>query len=252
MHCSSSLLALAALTIGQAAAGILNHRHFHNTRNAGPSVQVTEDTLFSKRAVLSAAGSTLLSSIGVAGTGTNAVANNGGAWLGADGPYKNTFQNNSTEPVVLVVWTGATSWVNKFTPAITVSLEPGAAQVVSFANGVSGGWAGVYKDTKLVNGQIQQTWGEYTFSGIYSTVDVSREVTMSGRGMRIETPTCVSDMATCVFVCKGGLTTCWLDYELQNCAPGSQVGANYGISYGMPSGGCTGLGAAGTLKTFFY
>jgi hypothetical protein len=142
--------------------------------------------------------------------------------------------------------------VNKFTPAIAVTLESGASQVVSFANGVSGGWTGIYKDTTLVNGQVSQTWGEFTFSGIYSTVDVSREVNMKGRGMRIETPTCISDMATCVFVCKGGLPTCWLDYELQNCAPGSQVGANFGISYGMPSGGCTGMGVDGKLKTFFY
>jgi len=251
MHCSSSLLALAALTVGQAAAGILNHRHFHNTRNAAPII-ATEDSMLTKRDVLSSTGVSWLNALGFAGTGTNAVANNGGAWLGIDGPYQNEFRNNSTEPLVLVVWTGATSWVNKFVPAIAVSLEPGASQVVSFANGVSGGWAGVYKDTKLSNGQIEQTWGEYTFSGIYSTIDVSREVNMNGRGLRIETPTCVSDMATCVFVCKGGLPNCWLDYELQNCAPGSQVGANYGISYGMPSGGCTGLGVDGKLKTFFY
>lgn len=194
----------------------------------------------------------ILTALGIAGTGQNAVAPNGGAWLGAGGPYTNDFQNNSTEKMVLTIWTGATSWVNKFQPAITVSLPPGSVQTVSFADGVSGGWSGIYPTTSLVNGQVSNTWGEFTFSGSYSTIDVSREVNMAGRGMRVETPTCVTDMDTCVFVCKGGLLTCWLDYELKNCQPGSQPGANYGTSYGMPSGGCSGMGASAKIKTYFY
>ncbi|KAF2421037.1 hypothetical protein EJ08DRAFT_523550 [Tothia fuscella] len=249
MRCSTSLFALAALTVGQAAAAILSHRHFHNARNAAP-IAISENLEVSKRSVLSVADTSLISTLGMAGTGVNAAANNGGAWLGSDGAFTNTFQNNATEPMILVIWTGATSWVNKFVPAITVSLAPGASQVVSFADGVSGGWAGVYKDTKMVDGQLSQTWGEFTTKGVYSTVDVSREVNMAGRGMRIETSNCVTDMSTCVFTCKGGLLSCWLDYQLENCAPGSQPGANYGLSYGMPSGGCTGFGPK--LKTFFY
>jgi hypothetical protein len=39
MRYSSSLLALAAVTIGQAAAGILSHRHFHARRSP---LEVTE------------------------------------------------------------------------------------------------------------------------------------------------------------------------------------------------------------------
>jgi hypothetical protein len=182
----------------------------------------------------------------------NAASNNGGIWLGADGPYTNDFHNNSTEPVVLTIWEGATSWVNKYVPAVTVSLAPGASQIVSFANGVSGAFSGVYAATNLVNGQINNTWGEFTFSGIYTTVDVSREVNMLGRGIRVETPQCLTDMTHCVFVCPAGQTTCWTEYELQNCAIGSQVGANYGTSYGMPSGGCSGFGTTGAINTFFY
>jgi len=158
----------------------------------------------------------------------------------------------ASEQMVLTIWTGAQSWVNKFAPTITVSLPPGSVQTVSFANGVSGAWAGVYPDTTLVNGQISNTWAEFTFSGIYSTIDVSREVNMKGRGMRVETPTCVTDMNTCVFVCPTGQLSCWTEYILQNCAIGSQPGANYGTSYGMPSGGCSGMGATAKVKAFFY
>jgi len=250
MRCSSSLLALAAVTIGQAAAAILNHRHFH--ARSSPNLEIAESSALPKRSVLAASDASALVALGFAGAGINAVAPNGGAWLGADGTYTTDFQNNSTEQVVLTIWTGATSWVNKFQPAITVSLPPGSIQTVSFADGVSGGWAGIYPTTTLVNGQVSNTWGEFTFSGIYSTIDVSREVNMDGRGLRIETPTCVTDMNTCVFVCKDGASTCWLDYELQNCAPGSQPGAASGMSYGAPSGGCSGIGTSAKIKAFFY
>jgi hypothetical protein len=207
----------------------------------------------SKRSVLGALDAALLTTLGFAGPGINSATNNGAVWLGADGPYTNDFYNNSTEPVILTIWTGATSWVNAAIPQVTVSLPPGATQTVSFANGVSGAWAGVYPTTKLVMGQVHETWGEFTFSGIYSTVDVSREVNMAGRGMRIETPTCVTDMTTCVFVCTDGTNTCMFNYELQNCAIGSQPGANYGTYFGKASGGCSGFSATGgKIKTFFF
>jgi len=249
MRCSSSLLALAALTIGQAAAGILNHRHFHARRDAHASLEVSD---ISKRNVLAAADATILTTLGFVSCGINAVTNNGAVWLGADGPYTNDFQNNSTEPIILTIWTGATSWVNANQPQITVSLPPGSLQTVSFANGVSGAWAGVYPTTKLVMGQVSETWGEFTFSGIYTTVDVSREVNMNGRGMRVETPQCLTDMATCVFVCTDGTTTCKDNYNLVNCAPGSQPGANFGTYGGKASGGCSGMGTSAKIKTFFY
>jgi hypothetical protein len=270
MHCSSSLLALAALTIGQAAAGIISHRHFHAHRSP---LEVSEyvpsacDTYLpgskltssnrnvaeiSKRSVLAATDAAFLTSIGFAGTGINSAVNNGAVWLGNDGPFTNDFQNNSTENVILTIWTGATSWVNANVPKITVSLPPGAMQTVSFANGVSGAWAGVYASTTLVMGQISQTWGEFTFAGEYTTIDVSREVNMAGRGMRIETPNCLSDMTHCVFVCTDGTNTCLDNYALQNCAIGSQVGANFGTYAGKDSGGCSGFGDTGNIKTFFY
>lgn len=202
--------------------------------------------------MLATTDATFLTTLGFISTGINAVTNNGGVWLGADGPYTNDFQNNSTEHVILTIWTGATSWVNANKPQITVSIPPGAVQTVSFADGASGAWAGVYPSTKLVMGQVSETWGEFTFSGIYSTIDVSREVNMAGRGMRIETPTCISDMATCVFVCTDGTNTCMYNYDLINCAIGSQPGANIGTYSGKASGGCSGMGTSAKIKTYFY
>ena len=38
----SAVLAVASMAIGQAAAGILNHRHFHMPREAKPVIQVQE------------------------------------------------------------------------------------------------------------------------------------------------------------------------------------------------------------------
>jgi hypothetical protein len=38
----SSALAVASLAIGQAAAGFLNHRHFHSPREAKPVIEVQE------------------------------------------------------------------------------------------------------------------------------------------------------------------------------------------------------------------
>jgi hypothetical protein len=183
--------------------------------------------------------------------GTNAAANNGAVWLGNDGAYTNDFINNSTEDIIVAVWGPAGSWVNTIKPLVTVSLPAGSVQTVSFANGASGAWAAIYPDTTLTQyGQIGQTWGEYTFSGQWSTVDVSREVLMTGRGMRIETPQCISDMSTCVFVCDSG-TTCLTGYSLLNCAAGSQVGAQTGTYGGAASGGCSGMGNSAALKTYF-
>lgn len=169
-------------------------------------------------------------------------------WLGDSGVYTNEFFNNGTDDLFLVIWGVAGSWVNVIQPHITVAIPANQSQVVSFPFGSSGAWAALYPDTKLVNGQISETWGEFTFNE-WSTVDVSREVNMNGRNMRIVTPQCTTDMETCVFVCPDGETTCMTNYQLLNCTIGSQPGANYGNSFGMPSGGCSGMGSAAHLQT---
>ena len=197
----------------------------------------------------------VLNGLGFTCPGANPTSNNGAVWLGPGGPYTNNFINNASESVILVIWGSQGSWVNTIPPHITTVIEPGESQVVSFANGQSGAWAPIFSDTKLVNGQVCNTWGEFTFSGSWSTVDVSREVNMSGRGMEIRTPQCVTNMETCVFVCNSG-NSCETGYSLLNCAAGSQPGANYGTAdYGggpVPSGGCSGMGNSAELTTYFW
>lgn len=199
--------------------------------------------------MLTAADSSLISSLGLVAGGINAMSDNGAVWLGNDGPYTNEFTNGSPDNVVLVIWGPAASWVNVNQPLVTVSLAPGQNQTVSFANGAVGAWSAIYPDTALVNGQVSNTWGEFTFSP-EGVVDVSREVNMNGHAMTIVGPQCTTDMSTCVFVCSSG-DVCMYDYQLLNCAPGSQPGAQYGTYFGAPSGGCGGLGSSAALVTTF-
>lgn len=182
--------------------------------------------------------------------GRNSQVDNGAVWLGNDGRWTNTFINNASQDLVLVIWGNAGSWVNAVQPYITVHLSVGSSRTVSFADDQSGGWAGVYEDTLAVNGQISNTWGEFTF-GPYATVDVSREPNMKGHGMTIVTPTCVSDMDTCVFICDHA-DTCTHDYSLHNCANGSQEGATYANYKGTDTGGCSNMGSAAALQTYLY
>ena len=171
------------------------------------------------------------------------MSEGGGVWIGSDGPYTNEFINSSGEDIVLVIWGPAGSWVNVDQPLITHSLPPGTSVTISFATGQSGAWTGIYGDTELVNGQVCNTWGEYTFSP-EGVVDVSKEPNMNGHSMEVVGPVCTTNMDTCVFQCTGGATSCEFGYELLNCTPGSQAGAQYGVYDGNPSGGCGWLGAA--------
>ena len=207
-----------------------------------------------KRGIAAADTSRLLG-LGFKAAGLNSFTRTTNAWVGTDGDYTNEFTNNSGENVVLVIWGVAGSWVgglNPTQPLITYSLAPGEATTISFADGASGGWAGIYGDTTMSLGQVFNTWGEYTFSGSWSTVDVSREPNMNGRNMTIVTPGsgsapgCVSDMDTCVFVCKGGATSCWQDYQIINCNAANGGGAD---AIAM-NGGCNGIGKGAKLRTY--
>lgn len=283
MRVSTTVLALASLA-GNALSASIHHRHAHAHEKRAPEVNeaLAGATPVQQSSSSAAPTSTLAASpsssssstgsigktvsswfsniesavtkIGICSAGTNANSNNGQAWLGTGGQYTNNFMNNASEAVILVVWGSQGSWVNKITPLITQSISPGESVVVSFANGVSGAFSAIYSDTTLNNGQICNTWGEFTFGGGYSTVDVSREVNMGGHGLEIQTPQCTTNMNTCVFVCPSS-NSCEFGYELQNCAIGSQPGANYGTAnYGsgpVPSGGCSGIGDSAELTTFF-
>lgn len=181
----------------------------------------------------------ILQVIGVL-AGANAKASSSGyeAWIGTDGSYTAEFVNKSGEDFILVIWESTKSWIGVDAPLITYPLSDKQTLYVSFTQPTSGAWAAIYSDTTLVQGQISETWGEFTFDDKHSTVDVSREVNMQARGMSIETEGCISNMTTCVFQCTDDAASCWYDYELVNCATGSQTGAEYGMYAGAASGGC--------------
>jgi len=246
MRFSYTALVLATLSIGQAIAGTVGHAHsrFHAKKTTSPFAD--------KRQVgaLSATdATTLLSTLGFSAVGVNSYSDNGNTWIGTDGPYTNDFINASDEDLILVIWGPEGSWVNAIQPLITYSLAAGDSTTISFAYGAIGAWSAIYSDTAMVNGQISNTWGEFTFSET-GVVDVSREVNMNGHPISIVGPSCTSNMDTCVFVCASA-TTCMTDYLLLNCANGSQPGANYGTYDGAASGGCGGMGSRAALTTTF-
>lgn len=206
-----------------------------------------------------------MSDIGFGSQGKNDRGNNGLIWIGNDGPNKFHFTNRATEggdaSVTVVVWYAKpydyeSSFVNVRQPYITYSLEhPGDSVTISVANGVSGAFAALnHRITILRDGQVYNTWGEFT-TGNYATVDVSREPNMGGNRMEIHTGGgCTSNMDRCVFKCKNGNRCGAKDsYYLQNCEPGSQ-GGNPHIGYydGQPSGGCGGFENGGDVYVDFH
>lgn len=207
-----------------------------------------------------------MSNIGMAGQGYNPTNNNGIIWIGDDGPNTFTFQNlggtsNGVVPVTLIIWNMPSgdyqsSFMNVRQPQISYSLADQETVTISMANGVSGGWAGLYNEITTLSeyGQIYNTWGEFT-TGNYATVDVSREVNMSGNGMSINLDSgCISNMDKCSFQCYSG-NTCGDSgtYELVNCAAGSQNGATYSTDgNGNPNGGCQGFSNGGHMDVTFY
>jgi hypothetical protein len=271
MRCTLTSLVLATLTVGQAAyAATVSHAHAHmhahNAQRRADHVEsVSRSSILTlgkpktntipdrkRAAALSSVDSAKLISMGVnSALGVNSWAPTSNVWLGQGGPYQNELINNSGQDLIVVFWGVAGSWVNAVQPAITVSIPNNGTQWVSFASGASGAYTAVYPDTTMVNGQISNTWVEYTM-GQYGVVDISREVNMNGHNMQIQGPNCVSNMNTCVFKCPPGQSVCTYGYILENCENGSQIGANYGTYAGAPSGGCGGMGASATLTTHFW
>jgi len=201
-----------------------------------------------------------MSSIGMYGQGVNAQGNNGLIWIGNDGPNTFEFTNNGEggAPVTLIIWNNpagdySSSFMNVRIPQISYSLANGESITISMANGVSGGWAGLYNEESNLTqyGQINNWWGEFT-TGDYATFDITREVNMGGNPMVIEVDGCTADINRCVFQCYSG-NTCGdsQTYELVGCGEGSQPGATYGVYGGNPSGGCQGWSNGGSLSISF-
>lgn len=198
----------------------------------------------------------------MAGQGYNSYSSISQIWIGNDGPNIFTFQNlGDGGNVTLIIWNNPpfdyqSSFMNVRLSQVSYSLGIGDAVNISMANGISGGWAGLYNEVTTLSqyGQINNTWGEFT-TGSYATVDVSREINMAGNGMSIDLDSgCVSNLDTCSFQCVSG-NTCGESgtYILADCDGGSQPGATYGTdSTGNPSGGCQGFSNGGHMNVTFY
>lgn len=184
----------------------------------------------------------LLSALGAL-TGVNSYTPTSNVWIGSDGAYTTDFTNDSGNDLVLVCWGPSGSWINAVQPLVTTSIANGASQVLSFAEGASGACSAVYPGTTMVNGQLSNTWYEFTFSNPWSTVDVSRLVNMNGNPMTVTTAGgCVADMSQCVFTCTDGASTCWQNYQLLNCNASNGGGTGQDASLGgAASGGCNGI-----------
>lgn len=190
------------------------------------------------------AGGNVLSAITSAGM--KAAVNDGSISTGASSsnPNKCTVKNQSGKDMLYVCWGSAGSWVNAKAPIIAQAVSSGSSVDLHFANTPSGTQGGacapVFADTKMSNGQIVNTWVEATFNQ-YGTVDVSKEVTMSGIPVAVNTGSCTSNMSQCVFECTNGQNTCGEagTYALKNPGPG--------CSGDTMNGGCSISGGSMTV-----
>ena len=182
--------------------------------------------------------------------------------LAAGGDYEVEFTNNSDDDeIVLLVWNmadgGGTysgnaitscSWCSGVAPAISVPLKKPTADannsiIVSFDQGISGGWGAAYQDTPstmdVVNGggQLPNTIQEYTFTPD-GVVDTSLEIYSKGHGVSAQGPVCSTSSNECVFTCDDtSATSCTTGYLLHNCHAEGQQGegtVNGGCAAGQP------------------
>lgn len=161
--------------------------------------------------------------------------NDGSISTSPGNPNKVSVSNKSGKDMLYVCWGSAGSWVNANAPIIAQPISSGGSSTLYFANTASGAQGGaccpVFADTQMKNGQLVETWVEATFNQ-YGTVDVSREVTMSGTTVQVTSGQCVSNMSQCVFECTNGQDTCGAagTYALKN--PGTDCNGD------TMNGGC--------------
>lgn len=230
---------------------------FASLAAAAPMELETRGTLAcgSPVAGLTAGDCNILSNLGVKAMGTSA-----GTSVGTKNPNTWNVQNKSGKSIIIVAWGNQGSWVNAVAPDVTYTLAPGASVTLSTPVGYSGAMSAIYgTDTKLVNGQISNTWLEFT-TGQWGVINVSREVNTKGNTLSATLTStsnqkCTTDFTKCYFSCTGAPAgnTCWqpfsaanpTGYQLYNCAGGSQPGAQKGSYAGGDSGGCGGFSATG-------
>lgn len=184
----------------------------------------------------------MITSLG-AKVGKNSKTNQNGIWLGKDSKWRAQFTNDNSQSVVLFCWRSndfKNMCINEMQPEISVGLKSGQSVDISFEENASAACAPVYPDTKLAMfGGVDNTWFEVTF-GPQGAFDVSRNVNMNGNNISAQGSKCKSDMDTCVFKCKNGMTTCekGSDYDLFNCGSSNGGGGGYDPIMAGTGGGC--------------
>jgi len=175
----------------------------------------------------------------------------------------NEIVNQGDSDVVFTCWGNQGSWINAVAPTIAVTVPAHQNMTISHAVGQdgasnSGACAAIFPDTKLVNGQVAETWLEFTYGASEwssSTFDLSKEVYMLGNNMTAEVDGCKSDFDHCSFHCvDASATSCWEagSYFIKNCEKDSQKFAQSGTYAGAASGGCGGISNTGITKMTTY
>ncbi|KAF1912164.1 hypothetical protein BDU57DRAFT_80653 [Ampelomyces quisqualis] len=175
--------------------------------------------------------------------GKNEKSDNGGIWVGGDGPWGMDVTNSGTTDSVFFCWKAngfSGMSINTNVPEISVGMKPGQSVQLSFAPNVPAACAPASASNQLAFfGGVDDTWAEVTF-GQNGAFDVSRNVNMNGSNISMKGSQCTSDMNTCVFKCQDpNAKSCEKGYDLLNCHAGNGGGGGYDVKMAGVGGGCT-------------
>jgi hypothetical protein len=185
-------------------------------------------------------GSDILEALGCAKP-NNPTSPNDKIWIGDGGIAKMTFTNDADEDAAIFCWDYATMFSVKTSALIAVNVGAGKSVDISIAAGFAKAGCGpAFKDSTFTNGMLHETILEFTpvsknpgqyESGAY---DISRivntnGVVMSATGDRKCTSGVLNGVASCLYGCLGGASTC------------GEAGT-YGATAGADTSGACGFG----------
>jgi len=134
-------------------------------------------------------------------------------------PFTNQFINSSNKPITIAVWNKAFSpdgsvanaqanlgsCVAPVTPCLSITLAPGASQVVAFDEDSQGGWA---EATTAIakSGAYATTWAEFNYASSGGGFDVSAIMNIHGNTYDMEMSSsqnsCKSDMTQNLWIAQ--------------------------------------------------
>jgi len=131
--------------------------------------------------------------------------------------FTNTFINTSGEPITIVVWNKAASQnggaveanlgscIAPVSPALAITLAPGAKQIVAFQEDTQAGWAQATTNI-AASGAYATTWGEVNYSSTGSGYDVSAIMNVDGNtydmAITAAEVSCTSDMTQNMWIAQ--------------------------------------------------